>query len=115
MNIVNNFLFALLLIGSIFMLAGVVMIVFPPKKINSLYGYRTSASMKSQERWNFAQKYSAKEMIKLGGISILTSAIGFVYQPNENIITIISVGLALLIAVVLIVRVEKAIRKRFSD
>jgi len=36
--------------GLIFILAGFIMLKFPPKKINSLYGYRTSSSMKNQER-----------------------------------------------------------------
>lgn len=29
---------------------------FPPKKINGVYGYRTSSSMKSQQNWDYAQK-----------------------------------------------------------
>ncbi|MDA0356796.1 MAG: SdpI family protein, partial [Bacteroidetes bacterium] len=45
--------------GLIFMLAGFIMLKLPPKKINSLYGYRTRSSMKNQERWDFSQKYSA--------------------------------------------------------
>jgi hypothetical protein len=39
--------------GLIFMLAGFIMLKFPPKKINSLYGYRTSSSMKNQERVDY--------------------------------------------------------------
>lgn len=115
MDTINNFLFPPLLICLIFILVGILMIVFPPKKINSLYGYRTSASRKSQERWDFAQKYSAKEMIKLGGLMSLFSFVGFVYRPSESMATIIGIGLAIAIAVILIVRVESAIKKRFSD
>ena len=50
----------LLLVGIVFILAGSIMYVFPPKKINSFYGYRTASSMQSQQKWNFAQTYSAK-------------------------------------------------------
>jgi uncharacterized membrane protein len=35
---------------------------FPPKKINPLYGYRTPRSMRSQEAWDFANKYSSALM-----------------------------------------------------
>ena len=35
--------------------------IFPPKKINALYGYRTKRSMKSEKNWNFAQRYSTKK------------------------------------------------------
>ena len=51
--------------GLIFLIAGYIQHRFPPKKINHLYGYRTSASMKSQESWDFAQEYSAKKVIKI--------------------------------------------------
>lgn len=33
--------------GPLFMIAGLVLLKFPPKKINSLYGYRTNSSMKN--------------------------------------------------------------------
>lgn len=34
--------------GVIFILMGLIMYIFPPKKINGLYGYRTSSSMESR-------------------------------------------------------------------
>jgi uncharacterized membrane protein len=36
---------------------------FPPKKINSLYGYRTSRSMKNQEAWECGNTYSAQALL----------------------------------------------------
>lgn len=39
--------------------------LFPPKNINSWYGYRTNNSKKSKSKWNFAQKYSATLSLKL--------------------------------------------------
>ena len=42
----------LFLSGGIFYLVALVLSKFPPKKINYFYGYRTKASMKSQESWN---------------------------------------------------------------
>ena len=42
----------LFLSGGIFYLAALVLSKFPPKKIYYFYGYRTKASMKSQESWN---------------------------------------------------------------
>lgn len=32
----------------------------PPKKINSVYGYRTARSMRSQAAWDFAHRYCGK-------------------------------------------------------
>ena len=51
----------LFLSGGIFYLVALVLSKFPPKKINYFYGYRTKASMKSQESWNFAQNYTSKK------------------------------------------------------
>lgn len=39
--------------------------LFPPKNINSWYGYRTNNSKKSNSKWDFAQKYSAALSLKL--------------------------------------------------
>lgn len=39
--------------------------LFPPKNINSLYGYRTATSMKSKSNWDFAQKYSTNLLLLL--------------------------------------------------
>lgn len=101
--------------GLIFMLAGFVMLKFPPKKINSLYGYRTSSSMKNQERWNFSQKYSALEMIKLAVILSLTSVIGIIYSPEGELGIFLGLGLMILMVVVLLIRVEKAIKNKFGN
>ncbi len=100
--------------GIIFSLAGVIMLYFPPKRINALYGYRTKKSMINQERWDFAQKYSAKEMIKLGGLLSCCSVFGFISKFEEFINMIIGLSLLILTAIILMFRVEKAINKRFG-
>jgi len=115
MNTINYLFFPPLLIGVIFIFAALLMYLFPPKSINSLYGYRTSSSMKSKERWDFAQKYSTAELFKMGGILILLSTTGFVYQPSEKVVPFLGIGLAVVTAILLIVRVEKAIKKRFGE
>lgn len=102
------------LTGGIFVIAGIIMLKFPPKEINSLYGYRTSSAMKNKERWTFAQTYSAKEFIKLGVVLALSGLIGLFVHPNENVATVIGLGLMILTTIVLIVRVEKAIKNKFG-
>src|SRR5690606_3402075 len=101
--------------GPIFIIVGFLLLKFPPKTINGLYGYRTPSSMTSQERWDFAQKYAAKEMIKLGALLTISSFIGLIFTIGHN--TAIYLGLALLIAgvIILLVRVERAIKKEFAD
>ncbi|WP_233244193.1 SdpI family protein [Brumimicrobium oceani] len=103
------------LTGAIFVLVGVFMLKFPPKNINSLYGYRTSSSMKSDERWIFAQKYSAKEFIKLGLILMVIGSVGIFVYPNENLATGIGMGLMTIGIITIIVRVERAIKRKFGQ
>lgn len=62
----------------LFMAISVIFKLFPPKKINSFYGYRTTRSVKSQQAWDFAQRYSAKKMIMAGLFNIAANAI-FLY------------------------------------
>ncbi|HEK18841.1 MAG: hypothetical protein C0154_12695 [Mucilaginibacter sp.] len=60
---------------------------FRPKKINSLYGYRTPLSMKNQQNWDEGNRYSAQLMLKLGVILLLT---GLVITP---LISLVPMGL----------------------
>src|SRR5690606_5945628 len=98
----------LLSVGIIFIVCGLIMYLFPPKKINSLYGYRTAASMKSQAKWDFAQKYSAKIMCLVGLVLIASSF--YISSRRIRNDQHAMLGSAILIgsAVSLIVIVEKA-------
>lgn len=50
----------------------------PPKSINSLYGYRTAMSCKSQKAWRFAHQYAGRLWRGWGLGSLAASAAGFV-------------------------------------
>lgn len=100
--------------GLISIIAGWIMLKYPPKEINGLYGYRTKSSMKNQERWDFSQNYGAKEMIRMGVLSIILSLISFIYVPSENLATFLGLGIMILLVILLIVRVESAIKKQFG-
>lgn len=113
--ITDNHLFIICFgFGIISVIAGLIMRKFPPKKINALYGYRTSSSMKSQERWDFAQFFSSAEMIKIGFINIVISFIGFIYILTEMTSMILGLTIMILSIIVLLFRVENAIKKKFK-
>lgn len=114
-SILNNSLFLIpALTGFIFILIGFFMYKFPPEMINALYGYRTKNSMKNQERWDFSQIYAAKQMIMLGFFLTLNSLIGVFYFPEEDIG--MSIGFTLLFVgiIIMIIRVERAIKRKFN-
>ncbi len=100
--------------GIIFIIAGFIMLKFPPKNINYLYGYRTKSSMKNKERWDFAQRYSASQMIKLGGLLALSSVLGFFFYPSGKTAMIVGLGLMILMVFYLLFSVEKALKEKFD-
>jgi len=64
----------------------VVFKIFPPKKMNSWYGYRTLKSMENVKKWEIAQKYSAN--LSLVALSILLFVQILIYVCfNSNIIS----------------------------
>ena len=94
MNWTNPLFLLSIITGPVFITTGYVILKFPPKK-NSFYGYRTANSMKSQERWGFAQKYSAKEFIKYGVLFTLFAIPGLFSAFNELVSLVIGIGATL--------------------
>lgn len=70
--------------------------------------------MKNQEWWDFLQKYAAIEMIKLGVLLTLSSIIGVIYHPDGKTGMLLGLELMILMVVILFIRVEKAIRNKFT-
>ncbi|MFY0483727.1 SdpI family protein [Flavobacterium sp. PLA-1-15] len=109
----ENVLQISLLTSGIFALAGIVQYVFRPKEINSLYGYRTKSSMASEERWHFAQRYSALKMITVGVFFILISMITLLIELNEVVQLIVQIVLLTVGIAYLFYATEKALKTRF--
>lgn len=88
--------------------------LFPPKGINSTYGYRTSRAMKSQKNWDFAQKYSGKVMLQSTALLTGVGLLGLVVDLAK--VWEISIGMLLLFIALLypIYLTEKAL-KRLDD
>ena len=95
---------------------------WPPKKINEIYGYRTTRSMKSQAAWDFAQKYSAKLMTAFGIVLLAVSAgarwLQGQLELNHESMIAYDVGviafLPILQVIPVIVMTELKLRKRFG-
>ncbi len=101
--------------GVIFLVAGLLMHQFPPKKINALYGYRTNSSMKNQQRWDFAQKFSSIEMLKLSIGLICSGFLGFLINTNDMLGMFLGLSFIIFMVVILFFRVEKAIKNKFDN
>lgn len=111
--IIENTYQMILLAGIIFFILGFITQKFPPKKINTFYGYRTNASMKNQKQWDFAQQYASTKMMQLAIAMMLCSFFKIILkEQNEKLISLI----VLLSGVFyLLFTTEKAIRNKFPS
>ena len=100
--------------GPLFILLGYYFSKFPPKKINNIYGYRTTRSMKSQEAWDFAQVYGAKKMMVTGLIMLAAGLLLLPFNLTENIAAVLSISILLGSAIWMIVVTEKELKRRFK-
>ncbi len=100
--------------GFMFIIGAVKLYYFPPKKINSWLAYRTAAAARSQERWDFAQKFAAGQMVKASVVIIVLSLLGLLF-PDSKFINIMG-SLALIIAWerYVIATTDGEIKKRFT-
>lgn len=115
MNYSNPLFLMPALIGPGVILSGLINLYFPARRINSFYGYRTRQSKKSQEKWDFAQRYHAWEMVKWGLLLCLLAIIGlFIELENNWVATIIGFSYAIMVVVLVIARTERAMSKKFK-
>ncbi|PIH04121.1 SdpI family protein [Clostridium combesii] len=72
----------IIILGIICIAIGFIFKAFPPQKINYIWGYRTILSMKNQDTWNEAHKYSANTFIVLG----------FVFVPLQFVLSELNIS-----------------------
>lgn len=92
----------------------------PPAGINAVTGYRTKRSMKSQEAWDFAQRYMGRIWKKAGIVLEIVSVVVSVamYGMSEDGIgytSVVLIHVQLAILLISIYPVEKALKKNFDD
>ena len=100
----------LFLVGLAFSIAAFITMKFPPKKINGIYGYRTSRSMKSQENWDIAQRYSSRLMLKQGLSMLAIGGLLIVLAIPDELSAVISIALLIVSVIVLFVQTEKKLK-----
>ncbi|NKI28170.1 SdpI family protein [Arenibacter sp. 6A1] len=79
--------FSSIVTGSIGLIGGMIFKKNPPKKINWWYGYRTKRSMENQEKWDYAQKIGAENMMKYSSIPFLTTILGFLIDIQNIVLS----------------------------
>lgn len=103
-----------LITGPVFFIAGFLLRRHPPKHINWLLGYRTHRAMKSQQHWDFAQRYAGGELMIWGGIYMATSLLGAFFFPGQGTGVLISIALLVTFSIIPIVRTENRLKQEFE-
>jgi len=75
-------IFLHLLIGPLMLVLSLIFFYFPPKKINHIYGHRTSLSMKNQDTWDEANKRSTHMMLLVSALTCILQVVGIVFNIN---------------------------------
>lgn len=102
-----------LIVAIFFIIFGSILKYYPPKDINSIYGYRTPMSMKNRDTWDVSQKYGGASMIVFGVISGIFG-LWAIIQPLSINNEFVQLLFLLLGSVVMIVWDEKYLRALFN-
>ena len=91
----------------------------PPKEINSIYGYRTSRSMKNKETWDFAHRYCGKVWYRCGLAMLPVSVAVLLFVIGKSEAVAGSVGGIVCAAQTFVLigsiyPVERALKKKFG-
>ena len=107
-------IFIHLLIGPILVVISLILFYFPPKKINLIYGHRTSLSMKNQDTWDEANKRSSYMMVLVSAMTCIFQLIGIVFKLNQEK-TILYATIFLVAGLIIgVLIVEKQLRSIFD-
>lgn len=108
-----------MIVPLIMIICGFFLWKFPPKTRNSFVGYRTGASMKNAESWDFAQKFCGKLWIWVGSFMLIATAVLFILLPDKsedglkNVSLIVTAAQPVLMLLT-IIPVEIALKKKFG-
>ena len=120
----NDFWFfmlvSVLLVPVTMILLGNLFYYRPPKKINSIYGYRTKRSMKNSQTWKFAHEHCGWLWMRFGAVMFALSLACINMVRGKDVDTIgICGGIIIMVQCLLLVLTipitERALRKNFDE
>ncbi|QNM85143.1 SdpI family protein [Polaribacter pectinis] len=98
--------------GLLFLLS-IIFWKFPPKKINSFYGYKTPKAMQNQQIWDFANSTFNNSLLIYSMISFIA---GLVFAAFLNVeLTWQPMAFVFLSVIVSIVKTERALSDNFTE
>ena len=100
--------------GCTLVVMSIITLFYTPKKINSSYGYRTKASMRNQQTWEEANRYSSKLMLFCGLALLIIGLLSFFVSFLSQTGIIAGTILTFLFTLLPIPLTERHLRKLFD-
>ncbi|PVH26378.1 SdpI family protein [Sphingobacterium corticibacter] len=93
-----------------------VLYFFPPKNINSFYGYRTTRSTNNIENWRFAQRHFSKQWMFLAPLTIVVQVLLICFTDHDlrsksSMILPISMAVYFIGSFICILRTEQKLKR----
>ncbi len=102
-----------LIVSLVFLASGLLMVKFPPAKINPIYGYRTRRSMQSPEAWRYAQRVASRKMVLVGAVGLMLFSIGCIGGATNDVAVFVLVATVLGALVYVVYSVESSLKRKF--
>lgn len=107
----NPYYYILSINGLLFFFS-LIFYFFPPKNINSFYGYRTNKTMKNETIWKFANTFFIKQFLIYATLSFVAALIFVSISKN---ISWQPMAIMLLSLAVSVIKTEQEINKNFDE
>ncbi|MBE9601952.1 SdpI family protein [Pedobacter sp. MC2016-24] len=103
----------LLIASSLLFVISLIFRIFPPKNINSFYGYRTNNSMKDEESWKYGNRISSTIMVLGFGTLVIQKVLFIVIFPNMGLLNaILFLGITFITLILTFLITESYLRSR---
>lgn len=91
----------------------------PPKKVNYLYGYRTSRSMRNLDTWQYAHQHLGRNWLKYGSVTLRVTLVLMLLLINKDTQVIglwggLICGAQLITIIASIFPTEKALKEKYD-
>ena len=109
-----------LIVPIIMIIAGILNLKRPPETVNWIRGYRTRRSMKSQETWKYAHRYSGRLWCGCGVVLLFLTILVMAWlygkpRRQASVIGGIFCVLQCLVMAFSILPTEMALKRKFGD
>lgn len=105
----------LIVVGGIFLTAGLLMMLKPPAKVNSLYGYRTLMSMKNQDTWREGNRFSSRLMAGIGFGDLFIGILMTFVDHGSGVGMISGILIIVVSAFLVVIITEQHLKKIFDN